>query len=188
MYDPPKDRDFDIDDLQWDVEDLSSTYEDLIVPLQKITNADPIDHQVKQNIDVNICKVGCEESTHDIGRRSNGRMGLSTVGLEEMSRHFYVPINQAAKEMKIGLTALKKRCRELGISRWPHRKMKSLKTLIHSVQGNDEERLRREIEALKEQKALMEMWPEMDLPDRTKKLRQACFKANFTKRRIMGAP
>ncbi|KAK1326976.1 Protein RKD4 [Acorus calamus] len=56
------------------------------------------------------------------------------------------------------------------------------------LKGNDEERLRREIEALKEQKALMEMWPEMDLPDRTKKLRQACFKANFTKRRIMGAP
>lgn len=57
-----------------------------------------------------------------------------SIDFEEISRYFYVPITQAAKEMKVGLTLLKKRCRDLGIKRWPHRKMKSLDSLIHNVQ------------------------------------------------------
>lgn len=53
---------------------------------------------------------------------------------EDVSRYFYMPITQAAKELNVGLTLLKKKCRELGIPRWPHRKMKSLQTLIKNVQ------------------------------------------------------
>jgi hypothetical protein len=34
---------------------------------------------------------------------------------------------------KVGVTVLKKRCRELGIARWPHRKVKSLNTLIENI-------------------------------------------------------
>jgi len=45
-----------------------------------------------------------------------------------------MPITRAARELNVGLTVLKKRCRELGIARWPHRKMKSLKSLILNVQ------------------------------------------------------
>jgi hypothetical protein len=45
-----------------------------------------------------------------------------------------MPITRAAREMNVGLTVLKKRYRELGIARWPHRKMKSLKSLILNVQ------------------------------------------------------
>lgn len=45
-----------------------------------------------------------------------------------------MPITQAAKELNVGLTFLKKRCRELGIRRWPHRKLMSLQTLINNVQ------------------------------------------------------
>lgn len=63
------------------------------------------------------------------------------VGLEEkvltfelVSQYFYMPITEAARELDVGLTLLKKRCRELGIPRWPHRKMKSLQTLINNVQ------------------------------------------------------
>jgi hypothetical protein len=51
-----------------------------------------------------------------------------------VSRYFYMPIMQAARELNVGLTLLKKRCRELGIPRWPHRKMKSLQSLIKNVQ------------------------------------------------------
>ena len=53
---------------------------------------------------------------------------------EVLSQYYYMPITQAAKELNIGLTLLKKRCRELGISRWPHRKLMSLQTLIQNVQ------------------------------------------------------
>jgi hypothetical protein len=37
-----------------------------------------------------------------------------------------MPIKQAAQELNMGLTVLKKRCRELDIPRWPHCKVKSL--------------------------------------------------------------
>ena len=45
---------------------------------------------------------------------------------ETISRYFYMPITQAAKEFNVGLTLLKKRRRELGIRRWLHRKLMSL--------------------------------------------------------------
>jgi len=52
---------------------------------------------------------------------------------EEIMKHFDVPINEAAKQMNVGLTMLKRRCRELNIMRWPHRKLKSLQLLIENV-------------------------------------------------------
>ena len=45
---------------------------------------------------------------------------------ETISQYFYMPITQAAKELDVGLTPLKKRCRERGVRRWPHRKLMSL--------------------------------------------------------------
>ncbi|CAH9143082.1 unnamed protein product [Cuscuta epithymum] len=91
-----------------------------------------------------------------------------------------MPITKAAKELKVGLTALKKRCRELNISRWPHRKIKSLRCLIHNAK---ELGMTKEIEMLEDHKRMVESIPEMELTERTKKLRQACFKANYKKRR-----
>ncbi|XP_059285056.1 protein RKD3-like [Lycium ferocissimum] len=52
---------------------------------------------------------------------------------ETISKYFYMPIIQAAKELNIGVTFLKIRCRDLGIRRWPHRKLMSLQTLIKNV-------------------------------------------------------
>ena len=56
------------------------------------------------------------------------------ITFEEVSRYFDVPISVAAKELNTGLTQLKKKCRELGIPRWPHRRIKSLHALIINVQ------------------------------------------------------
>lgn len=67
-------------------------------------------------------------------RSSNGERKKSAgLELDEIQKHFDVPITKAAKELKVGLTVLKKRCRELNIMRWPHRKFKSLKSLINNV-------------------------------------------------------
>ena len=49
-----------------------------------------------------------------------------TLSKETIPQYFYMPITQAAKELNVGLTLLKKRCRELGIRKWPHRKLMSL--------------------------------------------------------------
>lgn len=69
-------------------------------------------------------------------RRNNMRLRRSkssVLGLEEIQNHFHIPISEAAKQMNVGLTVLKKRCRELNIMRWPHRKLKSLNSLIKNV-------------------------------------------------------
>ncbi|EPS64185.1 hypothetical protein M569_10596, partial [Genlisea aurea] len=108
---------------------------------------------------------------------------------EAISEYFYLPITQAARELNVGLTLLKKRCRELGIKRWPHRKLMSLQTLIKNVQelGRDEDRegVRESVQVLEQEKKLMEVIPDLQLEDKTKRLRQACFKANYKKRKLM---
>ncbi|XP_019153284.1 PREDICTED: protein RKD1-like [Ipomoea nil] len=106
-----------------------------------------------------------------------------------ISNYFYMPINQAAKELNVGLTQLKKRCRMLGIRRWPHRKLNSLQTLINNVQkiGNSEGVVmaREAIELLERENKQVEEIPDVELEDTTKRLRQACFKANYKKRRLL---
>lgn len=92
-------------------------------------------------------RFGCEELEKEVehkGVNDNGDAGHSSNNLncpsrmslsrEMISQYFYMPITQAAKELNVGLTLLKKRCRELGIRRWPHRKLMSIQALINNVQ------------------------------------------------------
>ncbi|XWS60532.1 hypothetical protein CRYUN_Cryun07bG0044000 [Craigia yunnanensis] len=109
-----------------------------------------------------------------------------------IAQYFYMPITRAANELNIGLTLLKKRCREVGIRRWPHRKLMSLQTLIRNVQelqkeeGEESERkLREALEVLEREKKMLEEMPDLQLEDKTKRLRQACFKANYKKRKLI---
>ena len=68
-------------------------------------------------------------------------MEKTALTFELVSKYFYLPISQAAKELNIGLTLLKKKCRELGIPRWPHHQMKSMQTLVRNVQELERERM-----------------------------------------------
>lgn len=73
------------------------------------------------------------EKNKSCSREPNGQSIAKMLTREEISKYFYVSIRQAAKELNVGLTFLKKRCRELGIRRWPHRKLMSIETLIKNV-------------------------------------------------------
>ncbi|PWA60538.1 protein RKD1 [Artemisia annua] len=53
---------------------------------------------------------------------------------EVIAQYFYMPISQAAKKLNVGLIVFKKQCQELGIHRWPHRKLMSIQSLINNVQ------------------------------------------------------
>lgn len=86
-------------------------------------------------------KSGCEEEKDRKLERCRFAVGekkgynsSKMLTRELISKYFYMPITQAAKELNVGLTLLKKRCRDLGIRRWPHRKLMSLQTLIRNVQ------------------------------------------------------
>jgi len=51
-----------------------------------------------------------------------------------------------------------------------------------------EVQLRSTIERLEKERKLMEKKPAMKLEEKTKRLRQACFKNNYKKRRLMAPP
>ncbi|XP_054796436.1 protein RKD4 [Prosopis cineraria] len=121
-----------------------------------------------------------DETRNRISSHRNKRSAC--LELDDIRKYFDVPITKAAKELNVGLTLLKRRCRELNITRWPHRKIKSLKALIDNVK---ELGLADEVAMLEKHKKLMEKLPDMELSDKTKKLRQACFKANYKRRRSL---
>eukprot|EP00871_Galdieria_phlegrea_P001264 jgi/Galph1/2138/GphlegSOOS_G776.1 len=43
-----------------------------------------------------------------------------------LKNHFHLPMNEASARLGVCVTVLKKICRRFGISRWPHRKLKSV--------------------------------------------------------------
>lgn len=70
--------------------------------------------------------------------------------------------------------------------------MKSLQTLIKNVPqdlgkgtGEEEDRTRSVVEMLQQTKKLIEERLDVMLDEKTKVLRQACFKENFKRRRLM---
>ncbi|CAM0881377.1 unnamed protein product [Alopecurus aequalis] len=128
-----------------------------------------------------------KRSSEESGAAASGK-SLDHIGFEELRKYFYMPITKAAREMNVGLTVLKKRCRELGVARWPHRKMKSLRSLILNIQemrkgAMSSVEVKQELEALERYCARMEENPAIELTEQTKKLRQACFKENYKRRR-----
>ncbi|KAL6606926.1 hypothetical protein ACP70R_042579 [Stipagrostis hirtigluma subsp. patula] len=138
-----------------------------------------------------LCYTEEEEASSKTTRADRAR-SEKDLTFELVSQYFYMPIMQAARELNVGLTLLKKRCRELGIPRWPHRKMKSLQSLINNVQvlqeagkATGQEQLRSMVEMLQQEKQLLEQRPSVQLEEKTKRLRQACFKANYKKRRLL---
>ncbi|EEF45670.1 transcription factor, putative [Ricinus communis] len=147
----------------------------------KIESSEVSDMILAQSQD---CASNSSMEREEEKRIPNGGRKRASVPLEfeEIQKHFDVPITKAAKEMKVGLTVLKKRCRELKIMRWPHRKIRSLESLINNVK---EMGLTKEIVMLEEHRKLVEKVPGMELTERTKRLRQACFKANYKKKRCL---
>merc|ERR1719355_266886 len=56
------------------------------------------------------------------------------MNLQELAQYFHLPINDAASAIGVCATVLKKICRKNGIDRWPHRKIKSLETMIEALE------------------------------------------------------
>ncbi|KAF3324233.1 protein RKD1 [Carex littledalei] len=132
--------------------------------------------------DMKIVQQTTKEESAMTNKRAREERVLT---FEEVSQYFYMPIIQAARELNIGLTLLKKKCRELGIARWPHRKMKSMQTLIKNVQEMGYILKEGSVGDLEQEQKLMEMRPSIQMQEETKRIRQACFKANYKKRKLV---
>uniref|UniRef100_A0A0D3E2J5 RWP-RK domain-containing protein n=1 Tax=Brassica oleracea var. oleracea TaxID=109376 RepID=A0A0D3E2J5_BRAOL len=111
-------------------------------------------------------------------RRYIGDRLIQIFSREDMKPYFKMPITKAAKELGVGLTLLKRRCRELGFSRWPHQKMEG---------EVNKSKLMNALEILEAEKKMIEEFPDLEFGDKTKRLRQACFKANYKRRRLVSS-
>ncbi|KAH9324696.1 hypothetical protein KI387_004874, partial [Taxus chinensis] len=85
-------------------------------------------------------KSSIEELPKSMGKDENRQVHraptkrVSSIALKDLAKCFDMPITEASKRLKVGLTVLKRKCREFGIPRWPHRKIKSLNSLIENLQ------------------------------------------------------
>ncbi|KAJ4879483.1 Protein RKD1 [Raphanus sativus] len=134
------------------------------------------------------------KSTETVTKRGREECAYSSsvakpLSKEIISLYYDMPIAQAAKELNIGLTLLKKKCRDVGIQRWPHRKRMSLRNLIkyykeklEKGEGNADE-ISNNLEKLEKELKMTEEFPDLQFEDKTKRLRQACFKANHKRKR-----
>lgn len=85
--------------------------------------------------------------------------------LEELAQYFHLPINEVALELGVCATVLKKICRKNGIKRWPHRKIKSIDTMVEALESvvpsspQEQKQILADIENLKEKRAFLEKNP-----------------------------
>ncbi|ESQ34920.1 hypothetical protein EUTSA_v10009845mg [Eutrema salsugineum] len=180
-----------------DIEPISIvSHEDLLNEYGSVSRTDQeesmFDEHRREDVDL-VKRTETETSKKRRGREdfdSNFSVA-KTFSIETLSLYYNMPITQAAKELNIGLTHLKKTCRELGIQRWPHRKITSLNNLISNLEGElekmedqeSEDKLRNALEKLKKEKKMIEDFPNLEFKDKTKRLRQACFKAKYKRKR-----
>ncbi|MFS7955136.1 putative transcription factor Nin-like family [Helianthus anomalus] len=147
------------------------------------------------DVDLNSLPCGSSEneesdqSATDVSWKKKKRAAtkdIASLGLEDLAKYFDVPIIEASKNLKVGLTVLKKKCREFGIPRWPHRKIKSLDGLISDLQEEVKRQQEEDEEAalavaqrqkmIESEKERIEKKPFMDIQRETKKFRQDIFK------------
>ncbi|BFG39439.1 hypothetical protein CerSpe_257130 [Prunus speciosa] len=144
------------------------------------------------------CPVPMSESSEDqeIGRSLPGIMEkkkkrapsehVANIALSDLAKYFDLPIVEASRNLNVGLTVLKKKCREFGIPRWPHRKIKSLDGLIRDLQEETEIQQQENQAAalavakrqrmLENEKESIERKPFLEMKTETKKFRQDVFK------------
>lgn len=78
--------------------------------------------------------VGASAEKRSTRKRSKGGRIASEITKDELVACFNMPSEEAAKHLGIGLTVLKRICRQFGVPRWPFRKIKSLDRLLQNVE------------------------------------------------------
>ncbi|TQD85915.1 hypothetical protein C1H46_028532 [Malus baccata] len=141
-----------------------------------------------------VAKVTCKVAgiTEKKKRAPSGR--IANIALSDLAKYFDLPIVEASRNLNVGLTVLKKKCREFGIPRWPHRKIKSLDSLIRDLQEETEiqqkENKAAALAVLKRQRMLereresIERRPFLEMKTETKRFRQDVFKRRHRARAL----
>jgi len=81
------------------------------------------------------------------------------IQFDDLCNYFHLPINQVASQLGICVTVIKKICRRNGVTRWPHRKIKSLDRMIKVLEMSadnapeNKANIQNEIELFKKERA-----------------------------------
>ncbi|KAK7367201.1 hypothetical protein VNO80_09210 [Phaseolus coccineus] len=140
-------------------------------------------------------KTDVESSPGLPGKKKRAPSDLvAKISLSDLVQYFGMPIVEASRNLKVGLTVLKRKCREFGIPRWPHRKIKSLDSLIQDLQEEAQNQELENMEAamavtkrqkmLESEKENIEKKPFMDIQSETKRFRQDVFKRRHRARAV----
>ncbi|PNH12387.1 Protein RKD3, partial [Tetrabaena socialis] len=115
---------------------------------------------------------------------------IASITKDKLQQVYHLNIEEAARELGIGMTKLKEHCRTLGIPRWPSRKLKSMDKLIESLneRASTEPATKEviadilaEIESFK--RAIYEN-PCLEVEEDIKRLRQSNFKKEYQQRQV----
>ncbi|EFJ46795.1 RWP-RK domain transcription factor [Volvox carteri f. nagariensis] len=109
---------------------------------------------------------------------------------EQIYGTFDLPVADAARVLGISATELKRRCRRLGISRWPQRKLQSLRRIVQAAESDaglseDERKAVIELAARNREEIMAD--PDAPLVDLLKTVRQTQYKQSFEKRAAAAA-
>lgn len=110
---------------------------------------------------------------------------LKDLDLGVIANLFHLPISEAAKRLGVGATVLKKRCRRLGIPRWPYRKLKSLDNVCSNLEKychkavDSKERFQELQAILRLEKEAMIQKPSIGFNPELRRLRQELFKHGY---------
>ncbi|KAL5053378.1 hypothetical protein RYX36_034060 [Vicia faba] len=135
--------------LDW-VEDFNI---DGILDNNNQNNSDEMAEQEQQ-----MGENGTPTATLDKKNLSKQRKKAGKLTLTNLCDHFHLPIEEASERVELCPTVLKKTCRKAGLTRWPHRKVKSLLkqiALLESQMGRQDAatraRTEKDISELKEE-------------------------------------
>ncbi|KAK9827349.1 hypothetical protein WJX81_008570 [Elliptochloris bilobata] len=77
-----------------------------------------------------------EASVDEQGSQRNSLEPKGQTSIQELAKYFHLPINAAGSRLGICPTVLKKICRKHGLSRWPHRKLRSIDRLLEKLRAS----------------------------------------------------
>ncbi|XP_073053934.1 uncharacterized protein [Primulina eburnea] len=144
---------------------LSGFYEALSIGIDGYGSQDPDLFQASTDMNRKDSLNQLVEEESDVRLTKNyiaaQRERAGKLKLRDLAEYFHLPISAASKEMNICASAIKKICRKEGLSRWPHRKIKSIKSQISkkkkSLNSVDEDERERALAQIHELEQILEL-------------------------------